>query len=46
MIFTGNPDYNEVQNEFYKNVDGLLLLFDITQKQSFKSLSNWLEEAD
>ncbi|KAL7524367.1 hypothetical protein ACHAXR_002036 [Thalassiosira sp. AJA248-18] len=42
---SGDTDYYEVRNEFYSNADGVLLMFDVTSKQSFESLTNWLEEA-
>jgi len=45
IYFAGDPDYYEVRNEFYKNADGVLLMFDVTHKTSFESLGNWLGEA-
>lgn len=41
----GDPEYSDVRNEFYKNVDGALLTFDVTCKRSFESLGSWLKEA-
>jgi DnaJ family protein C protein 27 len=43
---TGDPEYSDVRNEFYKNVDGALLTFDVTSKRSFESLGSWLKEAN
>jgi GTPase SAR1 family protein len=34
-----------VRNEFYGDVDGLILMFDVTDKTSFEALPNWLIEA-
>lgn len=41
---SGDPDYNEVRNEFYANADGVLIIFDVTRKESFASLDGWLKE--
>ena len=41
---SGDSAYSEVRNEFYSNVDGVLLVFDITSRQSFESLVSWLNE--
>ena len=45
LYFAGDHDYFEVRNEFYKSADGVLLVFDVTSKGSFDSLSDWLDEA-
>ena len=42
---SGDQDYYNVRNEFYKSADGVLLVFDVTSKKSFESLSKWLDEA-
>lgn len=42
---SGDPEYSDVRNEFYKNVDGAMLTFDVTCKRSFESLGSWLKEA-
>ena len=41
---SGDAAYSEVRNEFYSNVDGVLLVFDVTSRQSFESLDSWLQE--
>ena len=41
----GDANYKEVRNEFYSNVDGLILMYDVTDKQTFEALPNWLDEA-
>ncbi|KAL3806580.1 LOW QUALITY PROTEIN: hypothetical protein ACHAXA_003407 [Cyclostephanos tholiformis] len=38
-------DLSDVRNEFYKNVNGALVTFDITSNRSFESLGKWLREA-
>lgn len=42
---SGDPNYLEVRNEFYTGVDAVLVIFDVTDKQSFESLSRWMKEA-
>ena len=41
---SGNPMFNEISNEFYSDSHGFLIVFDITNKQSFSQLSRWLTE--
>jgi DnaJ family protein C protein 27 len=42
---SGDSNYIEVRNEFYTNVDGVILTFDVTNKRSFESLrTTWQEE--
>lgn len=42
---SGDSNYKEVRNEFYTNVDGVILTFDVTSKRSFESLqTTWQEE--
>ncbi|GBF91615.1 hypothetical protein Rsub_04355 [Raphidocelis subcapitata] len=41
----GAPEYFEVRNEFYRDTQGALLVFDATSRQSFESLAGWLDEA-
>lgn len=42
---SGHPEFFEVRNEFYKDSQGVLLVFDLSAKQSFDNLEKWLEEA-
>ncbi len=44
-ISEGDSNYSEVRNEFYDNVDGVILMFDVTNKESFTALRSWLKEA-
>ena len=41
----GPLEYLEVRNEFYKDTQAALLVFDVTNRASFEALSGWLEEA-
>lgn len=42
---SGHPEFFEIRNEFYKNAQGAVLVFDATSRRSFENLGNWLEEA-
>lgn len=43
---SGNPEFVEVRNEFYKETQALIVAFDITSKKSFDALDMWLREAN
>ncbi|XP_031567786.1 dnaJ homolog subfamily C member 27-like [Actinia tenebrosa] len=40
----GHPVFYEVRNEFYKDTQGALLVYDVTNRESFESLEIWLDE--
>jgi len=40
----GHPYFYEVRNEFYKDSQGAILVFDVTKRESFDFLSSWLDE--
>lgn len=40
----GDPLFYEVRNEFYRDVQGALLVFDVSDKASFAALDGWLDE--
>jgi DnaJ homolog subfamily C member 27 len=40
----GHPEFFEVRNEFYKDTQGAILVFDITSKRSFEALEMWHKE--
>lgn len=42
---SGDPAYTEVRNEFFKESQVLLLMYDITNKRSFENLNTWMGEA-
>uniref|UniRef100_S4RLS1 DnaJ (Hsp40) homolog, subfamily C, member 27 n=1 Tax=Petromyzon marinus TaxID=7757 RepID=S4RLS1_PETMA len=40
----GHPFFYEVRNEFYKDTQGALLVFDVGSRDSFDALDGWLAE--
>ncbi|XP_053552350.1 dnaJ homolog subfamily C member 27-A-like isoform X2 [Bombina bombina] len=40
----GHPFFYEVRNEFYKDTQGALLVYDVGLKESFDALDSWLAE--
>jgi DnaJ homolog subfamily C member 27 len=42
---SGHPDFFEVRNEFYKDTQGCLLVYDVTSRESFEQCESWLAEA-
>ena len=42
---SGVPEFLEVRNEFYKDAQGAILVFDVNLRESFESLDSWLAEA-
>lgn len=42
---SGLPEYLEVRNEFYKDTQGGILMFDVSSRRSFEALDSWLREA-
>ena len=43
--FAGGAEYYEIRNEFYKDAQGGLLVFDVATRESFDALEGWLAEA-
>jgi Ras-related protein Rab-2A len=41
--FTGQDEYKKIQQRHLEGVSGVLLLFDLTRKQTFDKLPSWLE---
>ena len=39
----GTTRYNTLTPNYYRNVDGILLVFDITSKPSFEMVSYWIK---
>jgi len=39
------PEFSEVRNEFYREANLILLIYDITSKKSFEVLDMWVREA-
>jgi DnaJ homolog subfamily C member 27 len=42
---SGHEAFFEIRNEFYKDAQGILLVFDVTSRDSFEALPEWLAEA-
>ncbi|KAH3740004.1 hypothetical protein DPMN_046699 [Dreissena polymorpha] len=40
----GHPIFYEVRNEFYKDTQGAVLVYDVSDRNSFESLEHWLLE--
>ena len=41
---SGHPLFYEVRNEFYRDVQAILLVFDLSNRRSFEALEYWLWE--
>ena len=41
----GGPEFLSVRNEFYKDTQGGILVFDVTSRKSFEALNSWVEES-
>jgi len=44
--FAGGAEYLEIRNEFYKDAQGVLLVFDVGSKASLEALDKWLKEGE
>ena len=42
---SSDPAYLEVRNEFYKEAQAMVVMFDITKKATFDALDMWIREA-
>lgn len=42
----GQERYRTITNAYYKGADGIVLVFDLFDKQSFLNIDNWLKEVD
>lgn len=42
---SGDDSYFEVRNEFYGDTDGFIIVFDMSNKDTFNQLSRWIDEA-
>ena len=40
----GLDDFQEIRRTYYKGAIGVLLVYDITRKETFTHVSKWLEE--
>ena len=42
----GQERFNTIQKQYYKNIDGILLLFDLTDINTFNNLNQWFERIE
>jgi len=42
----GQERYRTITNAYYKGADGIIIVFDITNKESFQNIDSWLDEID
>ena len=42
----GQERFKNIISSYYRGANGILLIYDVTEKESFKSLSNWLIEIE
>ena len=42
----GQERYRTITNAYYKGADGIMIVFDMCSKESFKSLDLWLKEVE
>ena len=42
----GQERFNSIQKQYYKNIDGILLIFDLTNLNSFNNLNQWFEKIE
>ena len=43
---SGQERYRSITQNFYRNANGILFIFDITNKESFDNIKNWLIDSD
>ena len=42
---SGHPEFFEIRNEFYKDAQGIMLVYDVSARESFDDIEAWLQEA-
>ena len=40
----GQERYRSITNAYYRGAEGILIVFDLTNKESFKNIQNWINE--
>ena len=43
---SGEEKFRTITKNFYRNADGLLVVFDLTKKESFSHVQSWINEAE
>ena len=41
---SGQEKYNSMVSNYYKKADGIILVFDLTNKESFDSINKWIKD--
>ena len=42
----GQERFNSIQKQYYKNIDGILLIFDLTDLSTFNNLNQWFDKIE
>ena len=42
----GQEKFNSLTQNFFKNTDGILIVFDLTNKESFTNIQKWVDKSD
>ena len=42
---SGQPEFVDVRNEFYKDAQGAILVYDVGNRRTFDALDSWMKEA-
>ncbi len=42
---SGHSEFFEIRNEFYKDAQGCILVYDVSSRESFEDLDTWIAEA-
>mmetsp|Transcript_27124 Transcript_27124/g.26173 ORF Transcript_27124/g.26173 Transcript_27124/m.26173 type:complete len:178 (+) Transcript_27124:15-548(+) len=42
----GQERYRTITNAYYKGADGIIIVFDLTSKESFLNISSWIKEVE
>lgn len=40
----GQERYRSITNAYYRGAEGIMIVFDLTNRESFNSIQNWIEE--
>lgn len=40
---SGHPEFFDVRNEFYRDAQGAMLVYDVSSRRSFEALDGWLK---
>ena len=42
----GQERYRTITNAYYKGADGIIVVFDMTNRESFQAIDGWLQEVE